>query len=108
MMTAARKHNGLAQRAAKLQARAMGKERLSPWDSRAPAPLFDAGVSEQLMTFEEAVELIDDAFSEIDKSMGEFVRKMAKNGWIEEPQVRRNALAPTARVLASPELRVFT
>ena len=28
------KHNGLAQRAAKLQARAMSKERLSPWDSR--------------------------------------------------------------------------
>ena len=83
LMTSARKHNGLAQRAAKLQARAMGKERLSPWDSRAPAPRFDAGVSEQLMTFEEAVELIDDAFSEIDKSMGEFVRKMAKNGWIE-------------------------
>ena len=83
LMASAQKHNGLAQRAARLQARAMGKERLSPWDSRAPAPCLQAGVPEQVMTFEEAVELIEDAFSGIDKGMGEFVQKMAKDGWIE-------------------------
>ena len=83
LMGSAQNYKALAQRAAKLQARAMGKERLSPWDSRAPAPHLDAGDSQQLMTFEEAVELIQGAFTEIDKSMGEFVQKMAKEGWIE-------------------------
>ena len=82
LLASARKSNALAQRAAKLQARAMGKERLGPWDSRAPAPVLEKH-STKLMAFDQAIELIKDAFSTVDPSMGEFVQMMADESWIE-------------------------
>ena len=72
----------LAQRAASLQARAYGKEGYGPWDLRAPAPVL-AGGEEHLLGFDEALEIIANAYGDVHPSMAEFVRMMARESWIE-------------------------
>ena len=72
----------LAQRAARLQARAYGKTTIGPWDQRAPAP--DLGQSSSVGTpFSSAVDIIADAYGEVHPSMGEFVRMMVAERWVE-------------------------
>ncbi len=74
----------LAQRAAKLQARAYGKQALGPWDMRAPAPVPASSSAEHTgIPFDEALELIVEAYSGVHKEMGDFVRLMRDKGWIE-------------------------
>lgn len=72
----------LAQRAAKLQAHAYGKDGFGPWDSRAPAPVL-AGDSGPPITFTEAVDLIAGAYGEVDPAMEAFVRMMVEKTWVE-------------------------
>jgi oligoendopeptidase F len=71
----------LAQRAARAMARASGREQIGPWDMRAPAP--PLGADEQPMPFDDAVELIAQAYGGVDGSMADFVRMMRANEWIE-------------------------
>ena len=74
----------LARRAARLQARAYGKERYGPWDQRAPAPAGgDSGEGGVAIGYAEAVELIAAAYGSVAPRMGEFVKMMADNRWIE-------------------------
>ena len=75
----------LARRAARLQARAWGKEKYGPWDQRAPAPPGGAsgdggGAS---IAYEDAVDLIAASYGSVEPRMGEFVRMMADRRWIE-------------------------
>ena len=72
----------LAQRAARLQARAYDKEGFGPWDLLAPAPEL-ADAEEERLEFDAAINLIADAYAQIDASMGEFVHMMAQRRWIE-------------------------
>ena len=74
----------LARRAARLQARAYGKERYGPWDQRAPAP--SGGGNEgggAPIPYPEAVDLIAASYGSVEPRMGEFVRMMAERRWIE-------------------------
>ena len=72
----------LARRAARLQAKAYGKPRYGPWDQRAPAP--STGEHEAAaIAYGEAVEIIATSYGSIDPCMGEFVRMMSSNRWIE-------------------------
>ena len=72
----------ITQRAAKLQARAYGKDGFGPWDLRAPAPILgDSDAS--TIEFDDALNLIADAYGEVDPSMGDFVRMMRDKHWIE-------------------------
>ena len=74
----------LARRAARLQARAYGKERYGPWDQRAPAPAGGASADGGApIRYEEAVDLIAASYGSVEPRMGEFVRMMADNRWIE-------------------------
>ena len=77
----------LARRAARLQARAYGKERYGPWDQRAPAPSPAGGDSEggagAPIAYEDAVDLIAASYGSVAPRMGEFVRMMAGRRWIE-------------------------
>ncbi len=82
LLKAASDARELAQRAAKLQGRAYGKPGFSPWDLQAPAPVVD-DTDAQVIGFDDAIEIIADAFGNVDPSMGEFVHMMAKNRWIE-------------------------
>jgi oligoendopeptidase F len=88
-MMAAVTANGtpIGRRALQLQARALGQAQLHPADLFAPAPpLSSAGGGEgggQMMPFDDAIELIAGAVGKIDPSVGQVVRMMADQGWIE-------------------------
>lgn len=71
----------VGRRALQVQARALGKKKLDPWDIFAPAPVA-TGVG-KLYTFDEGVELIADAVGEVDTEAGKFVRMMRDKKWIE-------------------------
>ena len=84
----------LARRAARLQARAYGKERYGPWDQRAPAPVpagggpgggsgGGSGGGGEPIPYPEAVDLIAAAYGSVAPRMGEFVKMMADKRWIE-------------------------
>ncbi len=79
---AAREGIPLARRAARLQAKAYGKARYGPWDQRAPAPTLP-GAEAAPIPYPEAIDLIAGAYASIDPSMGDFVRMMAAQRWIE-------------------------
>ena len=74
----------LARRAARLQARAYGKERYGPWDQRAPAPVGrDSGDRAAPIGYGEAMDLIAASYGAVAPRMGEFVKMMADRRWIE-------------------------
>ncbi len=71
----------LARRATLAMARATGREQIGPWDMRAPAP--PLGIEERPMPFDDAVELIAQAYGSVNPEMDDFVRMMQRNRWIE-------------------------
>lgn len=71
----------LAQRAANAMARAYRKSKIGPWDQRAPAP--QLGNERVLLPFKESVDIVANAYGEVDRSMHDFIRMMAENAWIE-------------------------
>ncbi len=76
----------LAQRAAGLQARAYNKSGYGPWDVRAPAPVLHQSEKEneeEVVPFDQAVELIASAYGEVHGDMHNFVHMMRDNQWIE-------------------------
>ena len=81
MLEVAEQTAPLARRAAKAMARAYRKEHIGPWDVRAPAPRL--GGAEIPLPFDDAIELIANAYGEVHAEMADFVRMMAKNRWIE-------------------------
>ncbi len=80
LLEVARESVPIAQRAARAQARAYGKERYGPWDNRAPAP--QEGDA-QGTPFDAALDLIAGAYGSVDPELGDFVRMMAERRWIE-------------------------
>ncbi len=77
----ARESRDLSRRAAKALARTYGKQRIGPWDQRAPAP--ELPNQDASIPFDEGLEIVANAYGQVDVSMGEFVRMMAENKWIE-------------------------
>ncbi len=82
LLQVAQDNKSLAQRAAALQARAYGKPGFGPWDLRAPAPVL-SGHDDGAITFDEAVEIIADAYGEVHRDMADFVRMMVDKNWVE-------------------------
>lgn len=80
MMEAVQSRIQVPRRALKAMAKSLGKTRIDPWDILAPSPRAGKGAS---YPFEKGVSLIDEAFTSVDSRMGEFVRTMVKNNWIE-------------------------
>lgn len=97
----------LGRRALRAQAKALGAAKLSPWDRFAPPPK-QLGQDEQRMSFVDACALISDAFSQVSPEMGDFVRMMVKNNWIDggEGQNRRPG-AYCTKFIKSRTPRVF-
>ena len=83
LMGVAKDARGITQRAARLQARAYGKRAFGPWDLRAPAPALESGTSVPKIPYSDALSRIAEAYSEVDPSMGKFVRMMDENKWVE-------------------------
>lgn len=71
----------IGRRALRIQAKALGKSVLQPWDLFAPAPVkADLG---RIYSFDDGIELIASAVGKVDKAAGEFVKMMRDNKWIE-------------------------
>ena len=81
LMAVAWESNALARRAAKAMARAYRKQSIGPWDQRAPAPSLPG--SPQAISFGDAIDLVAGAYGSVHPDMGNFVRMMARNRWIE-------------------------
>ena len=71
----------LARRAATAMARACRKQRIGPWDQRAPAP--DLGGDSSKIAFDAGLDLVAGAYGEVHPQLGDFVRMMADRNWIE-------------------------
>jgi oligoendopeptidase F len=83
MLAAVREARPQAQRVLALQAKALGCDKLGPWDLFAPPPKTAAAGTWKDPSFKEGIDLISGAFSEIDPEMGQFVRMMSDKNWIE-------------------------
>lgn len=83
MMTAVAEARPSAQKGLKLQAKALGKDKLDPWDLFVPCPAKLVGDSWTKPDFARAVSMIAESFGRVDPSMGDFVRMMADRQWIE-------------------------
>mgnify|MGYP000662118692 CR=1 FL=1 len=59
-------------------AKALGKNKIDPWDMLAPSPL-----KERKFSFNEAIELVEASFRRIDPDMGDFVKMAREKNWIE-------------------------
>lgn len=71
----------VGRKALSVQAKSLGCKDLKPWDLYAPAPV--SNKTERIYTFDEGIELIANAVSEVDEEAGVFVRMMRDNKWIE-------------------------
>ncbi|WP_324005576.1 M3 family oligoendopeptidase [Aeromonas hydrophila] len=104
LMTAAGEHKKLGRRALRAMACAQQISDFAPWDLYAPAPAVASG----LISFEQALTLVADAFAGFDPEMGAFARMMAANGWIDAaPSEHRRSGAYSTEYADPPEPRVF-
>lgn len=104
LMSEAWRARGLGQRALGLMAARLGLDDLGPEDLFAPPP----ASSSRDIPFDEAIELIADAFSRFDPEMGEFARMMAEKGWIDAaPTPNRRTGAYCTKFAEPVEPRVF-
>ncbi|MGY4040729.1 M3 family oligoendopeptidase [Aeromonas hydrophila] len=104
LMTAAGEHKALGRRALRAMACAQQISDFAPWDLYAPAPAAASG----LISFEQALTLVVDAFAGFDPEMGAFARMMAANGWIDAaPSEHRRSGAYSTEYADPPEPRVF-
>ena len=84
MMAAVRKNgSSLGRKTLKIQASALGKGIMEPWDLSAPAPTHSARFNETRRTFDEAIDLVANAAESADEEMGEFIRMMRDKKYIE-------------------------
>ncbi len=81
MISMAYEHRSLGHKILNLQARLLKKPKLDPWDVQAPAP--ELAGAQPALDFNAAMDLIVDAFNEVDPSMGAFARKMQHENWID-------------------------
>lgn len=83
MMGAVTDGASIGRRALKLQARALGVDVLHAADLFAPAPPVSGQSKGSGMRYDDAIDLIATAVSKVDPSMGDIVRMMAAEGWVE-------------------------
>ncbi len=81
MMQVVKEQKHLGQQAFHLMARLIDKPRLDPWDVNASSPAF--GHARRHITFPQAMEMIEEAFNEVNPEMGAFARMMADKRWID-------------------------
>ncbi|MGN2616725.1 M3 family oligoendopeptidase [Aliivibrio fischeri] len=81
MMSVAKKNREVGQKAGRLMAKMFGTGQLTPWDQLASMPPLVGDASNY--SFDEAIDIIKDAFSGVSQEMADFVDVMVKNGWID-------------------------
>lgn len=81
MMSVAKKNRAVGQKAARLMAKMFGTEKLTPWDQLASMPPLSGSAS--TYSFDEAIDIIKEAFGSVSQEMADFVALMVTNGWID-------------------------
>ncbi len=81
MMSVAKKNRAVGQKAARLMAKMFGTEKLTPWDQLASMPPLSGSAS--TYSFDEAIDIIKEAFGSVSQEMTDFVALMVTNGWID-------------------------
>ncbi|MEM9213527.1 MAG: M3 family oligoendopeptidase [Cyanobacteria bacterium P01_F01_bin.150] len=105
LMETTYEHRSIGQRAIKAMGQLLHVNQMAPWDLMAPAPIVGQG---DRISFDEAIELIADAFSKLTPAMGDFTRMMAEKGWIDgEPTPSRRTGAYCTSFQQPREPRIF-
>lgn len=95
----------VGQRALATMGKVLKVDQMQPWDLFAPPPI--SGDSEAI-SYETAIEIIANAFSQLTPEMGEFVVMMAQKGWIDaQPTPNRSTGAYCGGFSEPREPRVF-
>ena len=106
LMETAYQKREVGQRALKVMAKIMNVETLGPWDLLSPFPLKEE--KGKKVTFPEAIDIIERAFSRFSPDMGQFVKMMVEKKWIDTlPTAKRNPGAYCGGFSKQREPRVF-
>ncbi|GMQ46792.1 M3 family oligoendopeptidase [Vibrio sp. 10N] len=107
MMSVAKNHRIIGQKAGKLMAKVHGLPRMTPWNHLAAMPPLGDGEA-KVYEFEEGIEVIKRAFERVNPEMSEFVQTMVDNGWIDaEPSENRRLGAYCTQLAATRTPLVF-
>ncbi|UFN70768.1 M3 family oligoendopeptidase [Vibrio alginolyticus] len=81
MMTVAKDSRAIGQKAGLLMAKVHGLDEMEPWNHLAAMPALSGEA--KVYDFDEAIDVICEAFETVNPEMSEFVRLMVQNGWID-------------------------
>ncbi len=81
MMTVAKENRDIGQKAGLLMAQVHGLDEMKTWNHLAAMPALSGDA--KVYDFDEAIDVICEAFETVNADMSEFVRMMVKNGWID-------------------------
>ncbi len=105
LMETTYQNRAVGHRALAAMAKALGQSQMNPWDTMAPAP---AAGGEASIGFDEAIELIANAFNQLTPEMGDFARMMGQKGWIDGKPTPNRATGAYCTEFAQPrEPRIF-
>ncbi|MGR5286308.1 M3 family oligoendopeptidase [Vibrio maritimus] len=107
MMSVAKSHRVIGQKAGKLMAKVHGLPSMTPWNHLAAMPPLGNGEA-KVYEFSEGIEVIKCAFEQVNPEMAEFVQTMVDNGWIDaEPSENRRLGAYCTQLAATRTPLVF-
>ena len=105
LMETTYQRRSIGQRALKTMGRVLEVEAMQPWDLFAPAP---TPGETTLLSFEEAIDLIANAFRRLTPAMGDFAVMMAEKGWIDAQPTPHRATGAYCGGFAEPrQPRIF-
>ncbi len=112
MMQATESRKTVGHRAVLAMAKGLGVEKLGPQDLLAPCPPISSVESNaeqsHYYAFDQAIDVVANAFSEFDPEMGQFAHTMYKNGWIDgRPSENRSTGAYCDQFENVREPRIF-
>ncbi|BCN24022.1 M3 family oligoendopeptidase [Vibrio alfacsensis] len=81
MMSVAKDSRDIGQKAGLLMAKVHGLNEMKPWNHLAAMPALNGDA--KVYDFDEAIDVICEAFETVNPDMSEFVRMMVQNGWID-------------------------
>jgi oligoendopeptidase F len=105
LMDSTYERRSIGQRALRTMGKVLGVETMEPWDLFAPPPVKE---DSPRISYEEAIELIANAFNQLTPEMGDFAIMMAEKGWIDaKPTPERSTGAYCSSFSDPREPRVF-
>ena len=82
LMKVTEENKSVGQKAGLLMARVYQSQTMKPWNHLAGMPSI-SNKAPKVYSFEEAINIVQSAFFEVSKEMGDFVALMVKEGWID-------------------------